>query len=100
RELDVFWCVLRADWVSHRSVEVPSGDSRPADDARRSDLLDQLLPALPRTADPISSVGYAHRRIIVDLVALGRRPQRSEMAGGGEREHWLPRFASVGRYES
>ena len=48
-------------------------------------LLDQQLRALPRIArDPESSpVGYAHRRVVADIVALYCGCQRGEMARAG-----------------
>lgn len=70
------------------SVEFFSANSRPADDRRGPDLLDQQLPPLPRFADPVYSVGYARRRIDVGSVAPCCRRERGEMARAGQpRQH-------------
>jgi hypothetical protein len=68
--------------------KVFSANSRPADDRRRRDLLDQQLPALSRIADPLSSVGDPRRGIVVGFVAPCCRRKRAEMAGaGGPKQH-------------
>jgi len=51
------------------TIEVFSANSRPTDDRRRRNLLDQQLPALPDLADSLYSVGYPHCRIVVGSMA-------------------------------